>query len=159
MTEASRTFNRRQLLGVIASGTVVLATGARAEPRPHLVVFRNPGCGCCHKWADHLTANGFDVTVQDEPNLKAVRDRLGVPTALAGCHTGQVGGYVVEGHVPAAAIKQLLAEKPNALGLAVSGMPAGSPGMEGGEPEIYDVILFSASEQRSYGRYREDKAV
>ena len=159
MTEASRTFNRRQLLGVIAAGTAVLATGARAEPRPSIIVFRNPGCACCHKWADHLTANGFDVSVRDVPDLQRVRRQLGVPAALAGCHTGQVGGYLIEGHVPAAAITKLLAEKPQALGLAVPGMPIGSPGMEGGEPEIYDVILFSADEQRSFGRYREDKAV
>ena len=159
MTGTARIFNRRQMFGVIASGAAVLATGVRADPLPHVLVFRNPGCGCCHKWADHLIANGFDVTVRDAPSLKAIRDALGVPEALGGCHTAQIGGYVIEGHVSASAIKKLLAEKPTALGLAVPGMPIGSPGMEGGEPETYDVILFGAGVQRSYGRYRGDTAI
>lgn len=159
MMGTAKIFNRRQMLGAITSGAVVLATGVRAGPLPHVLVFRNPGCGCCHKWVDHLTANGFDVTVRDAPSLKPIRDALGVPEALGGCHTAQIGGYVVEGHVPAAAIKTLLAEKPAALGLAVPGMPIGSPGMEGGEPEIYDVILFGKGAQRIYGRYRGDAAI
>lgn len=153
-------FDRRLVLGWLAAGPVLLAsTGSRAESLAKMVVFRDPTCGCCHKWVEHLMANGFEVTVNDAPSMKAVKARLGVPADLAACHTGEIGGYVIEGHVPAVAIKRLLAEKPEARGLAVPGMPIGSPGMEGAEPEIYEVMLFGEGEARSFGRYREDKAV
>jgi hypothetical protein len=104
-------------------------------------------------------ANGFDVTVNDAPSMKVVKARLGVPAELASCHTGEIAGYVIEGHVPAVAIKRLLAEKPVGRGLAVPGMPIGSPGMEGAEPEIYEVMLFGDGAARSFGRFREEKAV
>jgi hypothetical protein len=159
MTQTSKSIDRRHVLGLIASGVALSTTGARAETLPSVLVFRNPTCGCCHKWVDHLIANGFDVTVRDAPNMKPIKDSLGVPAELASCHTAQIGSYVVEGHVPAVAIKKLLSEKPEGRGLAVPGMPIGSPGMEGGAPETYDVFLFGAGAQRSYGRYREDKAV
>jgi hypothetical protein len=159
MMATSKAFDRRSVLGLMASGAAMLATGARADALPHVLVYRNPTCGCCHKWIEHLIANGFGVTVRDAPSLTPIRQALGVPAELAACHTAQVGGYVVEGHVPAVAIKRLLSEKPEARGLAVPGMPIGSPGMEGGEPETYDVILFGAGGQLSYGRFREDKAV
>jgi hypothetical protein len=149
--------DRRDLLGWLAAGPVLLATPVRAEMLPAMVVFRDPTCGCCHKWVEHLTANGFAVTVHDAPSMKAIKARLGVPAELASCHTGEIGGYVIEGHVPAAAIKRLLAEKPQGRGLAVPGMPIGSPGMEGGAPEIYEVTLFGAGAPQSFGRFREDK--
>lgn len=151
--------DRRHVLGWLAAGPVFLATGVRGEPLPAMVVFRNPTCGCCHKWVDHLTANGFAVTVNDAPSMNAVKARLGVPPELASCHTGEIGGYVIEGHVPAVAIKRLLAEKPAGRGLAVPGMPIGSPGMEGGEPETYEVTLFGGGVSQSFGRFREDKAL
>jgi hypothetical protein len=91
--------------------------------------------------------------------MRAVKAKLGVPPDLASCHTAEIDGYVVEGHVPASAIKRLISDKPQARGLAVPGMPVGSPGMEGGEPETYDVILFNADTRQTFGRYREDKAV
>ena len=153
--------DRRHVLGLMAAGPMVLASRAHANALPALVVHHDPTCGCCHKWVDHLRANGFSVTLTDEPSMKAVKARLGVPPALAACHTGEVGGYVIEGHVPADAIKRLLAERPSARGLAVPGMPIGSPGMEveGSAPEIYDVMLFGADEPQVFGRYRESKAV
>ena len=159
MTQTFKSIDRRHVLGLVASGAALWTTRARGETLPHVLVYRNPTCGCCHKWVEHLISNGFDVTVRDAPNLKPIKDALGVPAELASCHTAQVGRYVVEGHVPAAAIKKLLSDKPDGRGLAVPGMPIGSPGMEGGEPEIYDVILFGAGAQRSYGRYREDKLI
>lgn len=149
--------DRRDLLGWLVAGPVLLATPVRAEMLPAMVVFRDPTCGCCHKWVEHLTANGFAVTVHDAPSMKAIKARLGVPAELASCHTGEIGGYVIEGHVPAAAIQRLLAEKPQGRGLAVPGMPIGSPGMEGGAPEIYEVTLFGAGAPQSFGRFREDK--
>jgi hypothetical protein len=100
-----------------------------------------------------VRASGFSVTVLPETNLKAIRARLGVPDDLAGCHTAEVSGYVVEGHVPADAIKRMLAERPAAIGLAVPGMPAGSPGM-GGAPEVFEVTLIRADGRQSFGRYK-----
>jgi hypothetical protein len=153
-------FDRRHVLGWLTAGPVLLvATGSRADVAPAMVVFRDPTCGCCQKWVEHLMANGFDVTVTDAPSMKAIKARLGVPAELSSCHTGEIAGYVIEGHVPAVAIKRLLAEKPAGRGLAVPGMPIGSPGMEGAEPEIYEVMLFGDGEARSFGRFREDKAV
>lgn len=110
-----------------------------------LTVYRNPGCGCCEKWAANLRASGFQVDLIDDPDLSARRAKAGVPAQLAGCHTGLMGDYVIEGHVPAEDIARFLKEKPRALGLAVGGMPLGSPGMEmNGEKEPYDVMLFTA---------------
>jgi len=153
------TASRRDVLRWAAAGSVLLASAARAEAPPPMTVYRDPGCGCCHTWVEHLRANGFNVTLVDAPSMKAVKARYEVPPALAACHTGEIGGYVIEGHVPAAAVKRLLAEKPIGRGLAVPGMPAGSPGMEGGEPEIYEVMLFGDGAPQTYGRYKEDKAV
>jgi hypothetical protein len=116
-------------------------------------VSKDPTCSCCTGWADHLRAEGFPVTEVATTDLKAVKTRLGVPADLSGCHTAEVGGYAIEGHVPAVAIKRLLAERPAAIGLAVPGMPAGSPGM-GGEPEIYEVTLFRPGGRESFGRYQ-----
>lgn len=157
--DISAHLSRRFVLGLAVSGAGLLVSGARAEALPHMVVHRNPTCGCCHKWVEHLVANGFTVTVNDVPTMRIVKAKLGVPPDLASCHTAEIGGYVVEGHVPAGAIKRLISEKPEARGLAVPGMPAGSPGMEGGEPETYDVVLFGAETRQTFGRYREDKAV
>src|SRR5215213_7271765 len=108
--------------------------------------------------AGHLRANGFAVKTVNTRSLDREKTRLGVPKELAACHTAEVSGYVAEGHVPAAAIKKLLAEKQSATGLAVPGMPQGSPGM-GGTGDRYDVILFGKDEQRVFGRYKGDKAL
>jgi len=115
-----------------------------------ITVHKDPTCGCCSGWVQHLQKAGFDTKVLDTREIDAVKKRLGVPDDLAACHTAEVAGYIIEGHVPAAALRRLLAEKPKAAGLAVPGMPVGSPGMEGGRPEKYDVILFGPDGQRTY---------
>ena len=106
-----------------------------------------------------MTAAGFIVTVVDTTHVDAVKTRLGVPNELASCHTAEISGYAIEGHVPAPAIIQLLAEKPMAKGLAVPGMPVGSPGMDGWSLATYDVILFGSNGQRTYARYRGAKQI
>jgi hypothetical protein len=148
-------FTRRAFVAGLAGAA--LATPLRAAGGlPKVVVTKDPNCGCCAGWADHLKQAGFPVEIVETPDMNRVKTRLGVPRALASCHTGEVGGYLIEGHVPAASIKRLLAEKPQAIGLAVPGMPVGSPGMEVGgmEPDTYEVILFGPSGQRTFARYR-----
>ena len=122
-------------------------------------VHRDPNCGCCLGWVKHLQKAGFPTKVLDTTNLDAVKTRLDVPDELAACHTAEVSGYLIEGHVPAAALKRFLAEKPTATGLAVPGMPIGSPGMEGGTPEPYEVVLFGPAGRRSYMRFVGEKAI
>lgn len=150
-------FNRRTIL----AGGVVAAVGAAgwllipaATADADVVVFKSPSCGCCGGWVDHMRANGFTVAVKERDDLTPVKARLGVPEPLQSCHTAEVGGYVVEGHVPAADIRRLLTERLRARGLAVPGMPAGSPGMEdGGRREAYRVILFGDDGHSVYARY------
>ena len=155
-------YTRRSALHLIAAAASISfaprsraaeSNPARATTLPPVTVNKDPTCSCCTGWADHLRAEGFPVTEVATSDLKAIKTRLGVPTELSGCHTAEVGGYAIEGHVPAVAIKRLLAERPAATGLAVPGMPAGSPGM-GGEPEIYEVTLFGADGRESFGRYQ-----
>ena len=114
--------------------------------KPQIEVWKDPDCGCCKDWVIHLEANGFAVRVNDSGNA-AARARLGMPTKLGSCHTGWVDGYAIEGHVPAREIIRLLREKPAVLGLAVPGMPVGSPGMDGAvygdRRDPYDVLLVS----------------
>jgi hypothetical protein len=117
---------------------------------PAILVHKDPNCSCCSGWVRHLKDAGFAVTVEATADLQPVRKRLGVPADLAACHTAEVGGYVLEGHVPAAAVRRLLEQRPTAVGLAVPGMPAGSPGMEGGAPQRYDVVLFGAGGRQSF---------
>jgi hypothetical protein len=104
---------------------------------------------------EHVTAAGFAVRVHEVTDLGPIKTRLSVPPALASCHTAEIGGYVVEGHVPASAIRRLLAERPGATGLAVPGMPVGSPGMEvpGAANETYEVVLFGPSGQQVYATF------
>ncbi|MBI5276785.1 MAG: copper-binding protein [Burkholderiales bacterium] len=133
---------RRSLL--IALGALPLATFAQQPPKVLVEVWKDPNCGCCKDWVAHMQDNGFAVKVNDTGNA-GVRTRLGIPQNLGSCHTALVGGYAVEGHVPAADIKRLLKEKPQAAGLTVPGMPVGSPGMDGaiykGRKDPYDVLL------------------
>ncbi|MBN6818252.1 DUF411 domain-containing protein [Methylobacterium radiotolerans] len=146
--------SRRAVLVGLAAGLTVGRSGT-AQGLPTVAVTKDPSCGCCAKWVDHLRQAGFMVTVTEGP-VTAVKARLGVPRDLASCHTALVDGYVVEGHVPADAIKRLLAERPNGTGLAVPGMPAGSPGMEveGRDPGTYAVILFGPEGRDTFARYR-----
>jgi hypothetical protein len=150
------TCGRRSFLAGLAAILLSPARAAAGAHKPRVTVHKDPDCGCCSSWADHLKAEGFPVTIIETRDLNAVRARLGVPDDLAGCHTAELDGFVVEGHVPARAIERLLRERPQAEGLAVPGMPLGSPGM-GGQPETYDVILFGAGPARSYGKFRGDR--
>lgn len=118
---------RRQAIGLL---TAAIATTARAGARPAVVVHRSPTCGCCGAWAGYLRRAGFPVTIVNADDLAPVKSRAGVPDRLQSCHTAFVDGYVVEGHVPVAAIEKLLADRPPVLGIAVPDMPTGSPGME-----------------------------
>ncbi len=119
--------------------------GARAQSLPVVEMTRHPQCGCCAKWADHLRAEGFEVKVTETRKMWGVKRLAGIPKELDSCHTATVGGYVVEGHVPASDIKRLLSERPDVKGIAVPGMPIGSPGMEmDGRTEPYDVLSFDA---------------
>ena len=122
--------------------SVALLVSKRFFASVPITVYKTPSCGCCKKWVQHLEANGFAVTVHDMDNLDEVKRTMGVPDALQSCHTGLVGRYVIEGHVPADLVHKLLAEKPSILGLAVPGMPSGSPGMEGARKDRYNVIAF-----------------
>lgn len=118
-----------------------VAAGMSAAP-PTLTVYKTKTCGCCGKWVEHMRANGFKVIVNDVESTGEYRRKYGVPEKLQSCHTAVVNGYSIEGHVPAAEIQRLLKEHPKAKGLAVPGMPAGSPGMEGNRQEAYSVVRF-----------------
>ena len=127
-----------------AGASAILVRVVLAQAAPTISVLRDPGCGCCLNWVAHLQKAGFKVSVAESPEMNAVKDRRGVPPAARSCHTGVVDGYVIEGHVPAADIQRLLKERPQVVGLAVPGMPAGSPGMEvsSGVVQPYNVIAF-----------------
>jgi hypothetical protein len=145
----SRSLTRRSALVIVASA-LVMPSGSSFAQTPAILVHKDPNCGCCTGWVRHLKDAGFAVTVEETTDLQPVRKRLGVPADLAACHTAEVDGYVLEGHVPAAAVRRLLQKRPSAIGLAVPGMPAGSPGMEGGVPRRYDVVLFGATDRQPF---------
>jgi hypothetical protein len=117
-----------------------------------VLVHKDPNCGCCGAWAKHLEAAGFAVTIKETSDRSKIRHHLGIPADLGACHTAEIGGYAVEGHVPATAIRRLIEERPDAAGIAVAGMPAGSPGM-GGKPERYSVVLFGPGGRRTYMQF------
>ena len=132
------------LAALLAAGAFALASGAAAESGT-IEVYKTPTCGCCVKWIEHLEAAGFEVKTTNLPDLDSLKANNGVPPKLASCHTGLIEGYVIEGHVPAADILRLLKEKPRVAGLAVPGMPMGSPGMEHTDSrrhQAYEVIAF-----------------
>jgi len=142
---------RRTLLAgagtVLAAASLAGCAEAAARPVP-MEVRRDPGCGCCEAWTEQMRASGrFIVTTQDDPDLAAFKSARGVPADLASCHTAIIGDYVVEGHVPLADIVRMLDERPAIAGIAVGGMPMGSPGMEqpGGGNEAYDVVAFTST--------------
>jgi hypothetical protein len=135
------------LIGLLGAVAALTRTAGPAEAAgPVVTVYKNPNCGCCNQWVDHLRENGFQVEARNATDLARIKAERGVPAPLAACHTAVVDGYVIEGHVPADVIRRLLAERPEAAGLAVPGMPVGSPGMEvpgSFRPaEPYDVLLF-----------------
>ncbi len=148
----THTATRRQWLAASAAlaTAATLPAFAFAAAANAVEVWKDPNCGCCKDWITHMQQAGFAVTVQDSGNA-AVRARLGLPQRLGSCHTALVGGYLLEGHVPAGDVKKLLQQKPRALGLAVPGMPVGSPGMDGpeygGRRDAYDVLLVTRGAQ------------
>ena len=143
---------RRRFLELAALGSIPLPVFAATRVR--IDVYKTPACGCCDQWIEHLKRNGFTVTAHEVNYTTPMRRKAGFPDLLASCHTAFVEGYAVEGHVPAADIGRLLKERPKAIGLAVPGMPKGSPGMEAPRADPYDVLLVrtnGASEvYRSY---------
>ena len=145
-------FSVHRTLFALAASAAAIGTAHAANP----VMFRDAGCGCCLKWLEQVKASfGRKVTVVNSADMAAVKDKQGVPQALRSCHTVLVGGYVIEGHVPAKDIARLLREKPKGVkGLAVGGMPIGSPGMEHGDHrEAYKVMTFGPAGQRVYASY------
>ena len=140
-----------------------LAPAQAAPAKPLVEVWKDPSCGCCEDWVLHMKKSGFAVRVNDSGN-EAARKRLGIPAALGSCHTATVGGYALEGHVPAKDVQRLLREKPQAIGLAVPGMPVGSPGMDGaiyqGRKDPFDVLLvLPGGGTRIYQSYVKGVAV
>ena len=146
----------RQIRFALSFVALTMTTGAAAPSpsaspspafakEPVITVYRDPNCGCCTKWIEHLIKHGFRVKDNKSSAMSEVKRGLGVPESLESCHTGVVNGYVIEGHVPAADIQRLLKTKPKVAGLAVPGMPMGSPGMEGPRTDRYDVVSFDKS--------------
>lgn len=136
--------SRRALLAA-GVGAVTAAACAPGRPQPtELTVYKTPSCGCCTGWVNHMRGAGFEARVRELPDLSSIRSARGVPETLASCHTAVIGGYVLEGHVPAGDVRKLLAERPDAVGLAVPAMPLGSPGMEtpDGQREPYETLLI-----------------
>jgi hypothetical protein len=158
MIDSDSLLTRRSAL-FTALASLLQTSPLFAGEKEVITVHKDPTCGCCSGWVQHLHQAGFDTKVLDAKDLDAVKARLGVPDDLAACHTAEVAGYVVEGHVPAVALKRLLAEKPDAVGLAVPGMTVGSPGMEGGTVDKYEVVLFGPSGRRPYMRFLGSSAV
>lgn len=147
-----KNLDRRTFLAAVPLALVACSAGAeqpsqqqltRTSALPEMVVYKTLSCGCCGSWVDHLRADGFAVRVIDVDDTGPVAARLGVPDALRSCHTGEIGGYAIEGHVPASDIRRLLSERSQTAGIAVPGMPLGSPGMEmGDQRDNYDVVQF-----------------
>jgi hypothetical protein len=157
MANSDPRLTRRSAL-LAAVGALVPAGTLLAAEEPVITVHKDPTCGCCSGWVQHLQKAGFVAKIVETRDIDAVKTRLGVPNDLAACHTAEISGYVVEGHVPATALRRFLAEKPQAAGLAVPGMPIGSPGMEGGQPERYDVVLFGPNIRRTYMSFVGDQS-
>lgn len=156
MQESAAAVTRREWLGTVVGTSAMLlasplgrAVAAMTAPVT-MTVYKSPTCGCCRKWIEHAQRAGFTVVVKDTPDVTPTKRTLGVPESLWSCHTAVVGGYAIEGHVPLDLVSRLLREKPRAAGLAVPGMPAGSPGMEvGGMKDPYDVVLFQGDGKTS----------
>lgn len=148
----------KTLWRMVALCVLLTVPGAHAGDAalPEVIMHKDPNCGCCGKWAEHMQANGFRVKTVQEADMQRVKQRLGVPERLGSCHTAQVGGYLIEGHVPASSIKRLLREKTAVRGLAAPGMPPASPGMDvPGNKEPFDVIAFDrAGKTAVYERVR-----
>ena len=145
---------RRKLL-LSASVMPFLSHAASAESPDLVTMYKDPSCGCCGSWLDHVASAGFKTKTIEHADVTQIKEKYGVPSNLWSCHTATIGDYVIEGHVPVAAIKKMMAEKLPIKGLAAPGMPAGSPGMEspGSEPESYEIIAFGPTGERTYMRF------
>jgi len=141
----------RRSLATLALAAILAWAGsvwtAAQTAKPQMTVYKSATCGCCSKWVEHMQANGFEVKAINVDDIDKVKRERGVPADAASCHTAIVNGYVVEGHVPADAVQKMLKEKPSIAGIAVPGMPMGSPGMEvpGGQKEAFNIVSFDKS--------------
>jgi hypothetical protein len=156
--KSSRFFSYAAAIVLVAGGAIWYIISdyydhqqqADQSAKSQVVMYKNPNCQCCTKWATHMEEAGFTVSIQPTQQMSAVKTNYKVPYDMGSCHTAVVNGYVVEGHVPAKEVKKLLEERPDAIGLAVPGMPVGSPGMEqGNRTEPYDVLLFGENGTKS----------
>ena len=156
--------SRRKFLSLTALGLMPLGIGyyvpsAFAEARV-LEVYKSPSCGCCGAWVDHMRSAGFQVLVTDITDLRPIKNKFGVVPELRACHSAVIDGYVIEGHVPAREVMRLLKERPKAIGIAVPGMPIGSPGMEqGSRRDPFQVILFSSTRRSVFAAYPQHNAI
>jgi hypothetical protein len=132
---------------------IALAAPVAAETLPEVTVYKSATCGCCEKWVEQLREEGFVVLATDVDDVTAIKRENGIAPELSACHTAFVGGYIIEGHVPASDVRRLLAERPDVAGLAVPGMPVGSPGMEGANPEAYEVLSFGAKGVQVFSKH------
>lgn len=146
----------KKLAALTGLSLALLASGHAAAEGETMTVYKTPTCGCCAEWVEHVEAAGFSVEVEDLDDLTMIKQMAGVPPELQACHTAVIGGRFIEGHVPAHAIQTLLDSVPGAQGLAVPGMPQGSPGMPSSTPETYDVFAVGATETVIVGRYKGD---
>ncbi len=158
----SRRFALRLPLAIVGAALLgqPLRALARSDPN-QITVWKNPSCGCCGEWVAHLRKNGFEVAINEVEDTAPIRQKFGLSAKFGSCHTARLGNYVIEGHVPAQELRRLLREKPSALGLAVPGMPAGSPGMEmGSTRDAYDVLLvLTDGSSRVYQSYPSKSSV
>lgn len=154
----SISLNRRWFLGPAVFVGMTGTACAQTRPSRNLIVFKTPTCACCDAWIAHMREAGFTTTITVLPSLQSVRSSRGMPDALASCHTGLIDGYLVEGHVPAQDVIRLLAEKPTAVGLAVPGMPLGSPGMEtpqGHKDPFETLLVLQSGAVRVFARHNQ----
>ena len=141
-------------VALTVAGGWYLTSSAPSQAKADIVVYKSPWCGCCGSWVEHLRRNGFSVAVEEREDMDPIKERYGVSPHLGSCHTARVDGYTIEGHVPAREIKRLLTERPQAQGLAVPGMPIGSPGMEqDGQRDRYAVILWGDQGSQVFAKY------
>jgi hypothetical protein len=147
--------SRREFVVGIALLPLLQNVGNAQAALPKMTVAKDPSCSCCGSWVQYLRRNGFTVDIVESTNMERIKLALGVPEPLWSCHTAEIDGYVIEGHVPAGTIRRLLAERPKAVGVAVAGMPSSAPGMDvPGATDVYDVTLFDASRQVRYARFQ-----
>jgi hypothetical protein len=138
----------------LTTGAAPPAPASAVVKEPTVTVYKDASCGCCKSWIQHLIKHGYRVDAKDTPDMTEVKRALGVPDGLTACHTAVVNGYLIEGHVPAADIARLLKERPKVAGLAVPGMPMGSPGMEGPRTQHYQVLSFDkAGKTKTFASY------